>query len=91
VEVDEGDWQTAWKSRLDKASAMTTDEIFLAAKGAGNRSNGEPESPAAQKRRALAGCRDKQYLQKSGTQAKECTARVLNGEVDFMLKAMDEK
>jgi hypothetical protein len=36
VEVDETDWQTAWKQRLDKASTMSMDEIVQAARGAGN-------------------------------------------------------
>mmetsp|Transcript_33070 Transcript_33070/g.67496 ORF Transcript_33070/g.67496 Transcript_33070/m.67496 type:complete len:118 (+) Transcript_33070:32-385(+) len=35
-EVDDSDWQTAWKERLDKANSMSTDEVFAAARGAGN-------------------------------------------------------
>ena len=36
VEVEDVDWQTAWKDRLDKASTMSQEEIFNAARGAGN-------------------------------------------------------
>ena len=36
VQVTEQDWQTTWKSRLDKASTMSTDQVFMAARGAGN-------------------------------------------------------
>jgi len=94
VEVEDVDWQTAWKERLDKASAMTSDEIFAAARGAGNnnsnnssnRKEGE-ESPASRKRRALSLCRNATLRSQAaaGTE-QECTARVLNGkEKDFIL------
>jgi len=89
-EVEDPDWQTAWKERLDKAQTMSADEVFMAARGAGNLDLKEgPESDASKKRRAMAGCRDTVARQKSGvTDTKECTARVLNGDVDFMLKVL---
>ena len=50
-EVEEEDWQTAWKGRLDKAKTMTPDEVFMAARGAGNTDLKEgPESDASKKR-----------------------------------------
>jgi hypothetical protein len=86
--VDE-DWQTAWKQRLDKASAMSADEIVMAARGAGNRIEGTTESEASRKRRAMAGCRDKTFLKKAGfDNEKACTAKVIQGDVALMLKAM---
>ena len=93
VEVEDVDWQTAWKERLDKASTMTSDEIFAAARGAGNNNSNnssnrkEEESPASRKRRALSACRNATLRSQAaaGTE-QECTARVLNGkEVDFIL------
>jgi len=64
---------------------MSQDEIFQAARGAGNLP--ENDTPAARKRRALSNCRDAKA--RSTAQAgneKECTARVLGGEVDFIYK-----
>lgn len=89
-EVEEEDWQTAWKGRLEKAKSMTPDEVFMAARGAGNTDLREgPESDASKKRRAMAGCRDSGLRTKAGVEdTKECTARVLQGDLDFMLKAM---
>ena len=89
-EVEDEDWQTAWGKRLDKAKNMKTDEIFLAAQGAGNVDLREgEESDASKKRRALAGCRNSDIRQKSGMKdAKECTARVLGGDFQFMIDAM---
>mmetsp|Transcript_19344 Transcript_19344/g.36519 ORF Transcript_19344/g.36519 Transcript_19344/m.36519 type:complete len:212 (-) Transcript_19344:131-766(-) len=88
VEVDDVDWQTAWKERLDKASTMTSDEIFAAARGAGNVvADPQEESPASRKRRALSACRNNTLRSQAGAGTEqECTARVLNGkEVDFIL------
>ena len=83
VEVSEDDWQTTWKSRLDKASDM--DSVFMAARGAGNV---DPQSDAARKRRAMAGCRDATTVKKTNLDQKACTAKVLNGELDFILDVM---
>jgi len=87
IEKEEENWQTTWKARYDKASSMSTDEIFKAARGAGNLElNNNQESNAAIKRRALSACRDSTIRQKlkAGTQI-ECTQRVLEGEIDFIL------
>mmetsp|Transcript_22716 Transcript_22716/g.65481 ORF Transcript_22716/g.65481 Transcript_22716/m.65481 type:complete len:157 (+) Transcript_22716:71-541(+) len=89
-EVEDEDWQTAWGKRLDKAKSMSSDEVFMAAQGAGNRNlmDGE-ESEASKKRRALAGCRNDAIRQKSGAgDAKACTSRVLGGEFQFIIDAM---
>lgn len=89
-EVPEPDWQTVWRQRLDKASSMTPDEVFMAARGAGNIDQKVgPESEASQKRRAMAACRDVGLREKAGvSNQQECTARVLNGETEFMLQAL---
>lgn len=92
-EVDDPTWQEAWKDRLDKAQSMSSDEVFMAARGAGNLDlkDGE-ESAASKKRRAMAACRNAPLLDKIGVKdAKECTGRVFSGEVDFVLKAMDSQ
>ena len=85
-EVAEEDWQTVWKQRLDKANSMSTDEIFNAARGAGNLELKENESDASRKRRAMSACRDNDLRAKSGVKdAKECNKRVMDGDVDFIL------
>lgn len=89
-EISEADWQTAWKERLEKAQGMTPEEVFMAARGAGNTNLKDgPESDASKKRRAMAGCRDTGIRTKAGIKdPKDCTARVLGGETDFILDAM---
>lgn len=86
-EVEDKDWQTTWKERLDKAQSMGTDEVFNAARGAGNLDLKEgPESDASRKRRAMSACRDGELRKKAGApDAKDCNARVVQGETDFML------
>jgi hypothetical protein len=90
-QVEDQDWQTTWKERLDKASTMSPDQVFLAAKGAGNVDLKQgPETDVSKKRRAMAGCRDKTLRQKAGlSEEKACNARVLQGDIDFMIQAMD--
>lgn len=89
-EVQDEDWQTAWGKRLDKAKSMSTEDVFLAAQGAGNTDlKMGDESEASKKRRALAGCRNDGFRAKSGVKdAKECTARVLGGDYQFMIDVM---
>jgi hypothetical protein len=92
-EVNDEDWQTTWSKRLDKAKSMGTEEVFLAAQGAGNlnlRDAGIEESEASKKRRALAGCRNDRLRQLSGDggSAQECTARVLKNDYQFMVDVM---
>mmetsp|Transcript_5485 Transcript_5485/g.11947 ORF Transcript_5485/g.11947 Transcript_5485/m.11947 type:complete len:168 (-) Transcript_5485:164-667(-) len=89
-EVQDEDWQTAWGKRLDKAKSMSTEDVFLAAQGAGNLELKEgEESEASKKRRALAGCRNDGMRKKGGARdAKECTSRVLGGDYQFMVDVM---
>mmetsp|Transcript_2194 Transcript_2194/g.5838 ORF Transcript_2194/g.5838 Transcript_2194/m.5838 type:complete len:164 (-) Transcript_2194:227-718(-) len=88
-EVEDKDWQATWKERLDKAQSMSTDEVLKAARGAGNLDLKEgPESDASKKRRAMSACRDADLRKKAGvTEAKDCNARVLQGETAFILGA----
>jgi hypothetical protein len=90
VEVEEQDWQIAWKERLDKAQSMSPDEVFMAARGAGNTNLKDgPESDTSKKRRAMAGCREPGLRQKANVpDGKECTALVLSGNFSFMLDIM---
>jgi hypothetical protein len=90
VKVEDVDWQTEWKGRLDKASTMTKDEIFQAGRGAGNTDlKTGPESDASKKRRAMSACRDANVRAKAGiANEKECTARVFGGEIDLLLEAL---
>lgn len=86
VEVEEEGWQTTWKQRLDKAQSMSSDEIFNAARGAGNLDLKEgEETPSGRKRRAMSACRDKDYRAKASVSEKECNSRVMGGETDFIL------
>mmetsp|Transcript_32015 Transcript_32015/g.76491 ORF Transcript_32015/g.76491 Transcript_32015/m.76491 type:complete len:170 (+) Transcript_32015:151-660(+) len=89
-EVEDKDWQTTWGDRLEKAKSMGTDDVFLAAKGGLKQSETDvPESEASKKRRALAGCRTDGFREKSGVKdARQCTAKVLGGEYDFILDQM---
>lgn len=88
VEVPEDDWQTTWKARLDKASSMDVDQVFMAARGAANVDPNNVSSDASRKRRAMAGCRDASTVKKTNLDQKACTAKVLNGEVAFILDVM---
>lgn len=92
VDEDGADWKEEWKKRADKASTMTADEILMAARGAGNAQLREgPESDVSKRRRALAACRDNGLRRKAGAgETPACTKRVLDGEVDFMLKVLDQ-
>jgi hypothetical protein len=87
VQVEDEDWQTSWKQRLDKAQTMSTDEVFKAARGAGNVDLKQgPESDASKKRRAMSACRDVDIRTKANAgNERECAARVFAGEVDFMV------
>jgi hypothetical protein len=86
---EEADWQTTWKQRLDKAQTMTPDEVFAAARGAGNVVDKDNESESSKKRRAMSGCREAGLRQKANVpDVKECSARVLGGDVSFMLDVM---
>jgi hypothetical protein len=90
VEIQDKPWQEEWKARLDEASTMSRDEIFNAARGAGNADlKTGPESDASKKRRAMSACRDSAVRAKVGLKdEKECTARVFGGQVDLLLEAL---
>jgi len=68
---------------------MSKDEIFEAARGAGNLELKEgEESDAARKRRAMSACRDKDIRATIGNGSmnlKGCNVRVMAGETDFIL------
>jgi hypothetical protein len=91
VQVEEEDWQTSWRQRLDKAQTMSTDEVFKAARGAGNVDLKQgPESDASKKRRAMSACRDVDLRTKANAgNERECTARVFAGEIDFMVDQLN--
>jgi hypothetical protein len=91
-EVTDEDWQTTWKKRLDKAQSMGTEDVFLAAQGAGNldlKDGSVEESESSKKRRAMAGCRNDRLRGQSGVDdVKVCTKRVLSGDYQFMIDVM---
>ncbi|KAL3815853.1 hypothetical protein ACHAXA_002269 [Cyclostephanos tholiformis] len=94
-EVMDEDWQTTWGKRLDKARSMSTEDVFLAARGAGNVNTREDidedgsVSEAYKKRRAMAGCRNDRLLKMSGAESsRECAARVLRNDYKFMIDVM---
>ena len=90
-EIQDDDWKTEWGKRAEKAKTMSKEDIFLAAQGAGNTELREgEESEASKKRRAFAGCRNDNFRQKSNvTNEKECTKRVMSGDYQFMVDAMN--
>eukprot|EP00580_Thalassiosira_gravida_P006948 CAMPEP_0201632132 /NCGR_PEP_ID=MMETSP0493-20130528/5871_1 /ASSEMBLY_ACC=CAM_ASM_000838 /TAXON_ID=420259 /ORGANISM="Thalassiosira gravida, Strain GMp14c1" /LENGTH=150 /DNA_ID=CAMNT_0048103587 /DNA_START=89 /DNA_END=541 /DNA_ORIENTATION=+ len=55
-------WQSAWGKRLEKAKSMSTEDVFLAAQGAGNldTKNAGEESEASKKKRVIGG--DYQFM-----------------------------
>jgi hypothetical protein len=92
-EIEDEAWQAVWKERLDKASNMSKDEIFSAARGAGNINlkDGE-ESEASRKRRAMSNCRNGEIRKSVGLKdEKQCTARVMSGDYDFILSQSANK
>jgi len=93
VEVieEDGNWQKEWKSRYEQMSTMSKDEIFVAARGAGNVDSKDlaNESLASKKRRAFSGCRDKATRAKLDNIAeKSCAKRVLEDDIDFVLNVL---
>lgn len=92
IETDEVDWQTEWKSRYAEIQTMSKDEVFQAARGAGNldKKDLESESDASKKRRAFSACRDKSVRQTKldNLDEKTCTQRLLQGDLDFVLQVL---
>jgi hypothetical protein len=93
VEVieEDGNWQKEWKSRYDQMSTMSKDEIFVAARGAGNVDSKDlaNESLASKKRRAFSGCRDKATRAKLDNIAEKlCAKLVLEGDIEFVLNVL---
>ena len=98
IEVEEETWQEAWRGRWNEASTMSTDQIFEAARGAGNldKKSLEDESPASKRRRALSACRNPTVRSRvnndsndSPLSERDCTARILKeGEIDFILNVL---
>jgi hypothetical protein len=61
--------------------------------GAGDFSQGFQDvstSSAAKKRRAMKGCKSEIYRLKADMNEKDCTHKILDGDVDFMLKIIAE-
>ena len=78
--------QRAW----EKSATMTERERMLAMRGASKPADLAAESPKSQKRRAMAGCKDDIYRAASGYKDEaSCNARVLGGDVNFMLEVME--
>ena len=78
--------QRAWEQSADQ----TQRERLLAMRGAIKLTNGEEESPRKQKRRAMAGCHDEIFREQAGFRVEaDCNARVMSGDLQFMLNVMD--
>ena len=80
--------QRAWEQSADQ----TQRERLLSLRGAGKPelANGEVESPKKQKRRAMGGCHDEIFREQAGYKAEsDCNARVMGGDVQFMINVMD--
>lgn len=56
----------------------------------GSAYNNNPSSPTAAKRRAMVGCKDKLARGEAGTGERECNLRVMNGDYEFMLQALQK-
>ena len=80
--------QRAW----EKSAEMSEREKFLALRGASKPTDLASESPKSQKRRAMAGCKDSVFQSKAGYKDEaSCNARVMSGDVDFMLQIMNSE
>jgi len=92
VEVKDLPWRETWKARLDKASTMSTDDVLMAARGAGNVDLRDgPESLASQKRRALARCRDAGSRARNGLpEERACVAAVIAGDENMLTQALKD-
>jgi len=92
VEVKDLPWRETWKARLDKASSMSTDDVLMAARGAGNADLRDgPESVASQKRRALARCRDAGSRARYGLpEERACVAAVIAGDENMLSQALKD-
>ena len=92
VEVEDSDWQTEWQSRLKKAQSMSQEEIFEAARGAGNVAEGIEETPKQRQRRAFSACRNPTLREQAGlgskSSEKDCTVRLLDGDEELMAKLL---
>ena len=78
--------QRAWEQSAD----MTQRERMLSLRGASKPTDGQEESPKAKKRRAMAGCHDAEFRVQAGYKAEaDCNARVMGGDVGFILDVMD--
>ena len=78
--------QRAW----EKSATMSDSEKLLAARGVSMPRDGETESPKAAKRRAMAGCSMEEFRSKAGfASAADCNSKVLGGDLDQILSAMD--
>ena len=80
--------QRAWEQSADQ----TQRERLLSLRGAGKPelANGEVESPKKQKRRAMGGCHDEIFREQAGYKLEsDCNARVMSGDVQFMINVMD--
>jgi hypothetical protein len=85
-DVEEPAWQETWKGRLDKAQNMSSQDVFMAARGASNVVPETESNPASRKRRAMSACREPSLLQAIGgvKDTKECSGRVIGGDLDFI-------
>lgn len=79
--------QRAW----EKSSTMSDVDKFLAGRGASKPPDLSIESPKKQKRRAMAGCSWAAFREEAGYGRDEaaCNARVMDGDVSFMLDIMN--
>ena len=79
--------QRAW----EKSATMSDQEKFMAARGATRADTSAPESAKSQKRRAMAGCANKEYRTAAGYDSEaSCNSRVMGGDVQFMLDVIDQ-
>jgi hypothetical protein len=81
--------EQTWQQRFDKAKTMSRRDIFMAAKGAGNRQLviGK-ESEKSKKRRAMAACRAPEFREIINISEIDCVVRVNKGDLDFILDTM---
>ncbi|KAL1520369.1 hypothetical protein AB1Y20_021956 [Prymnesium parvum] len=78
--------QRAW----EKSAEMSQRDILMAARGAGKVDDPTRESAKSRKRRAMAACRDATYRSQGGAADEaSCNARVLSGDLQFMLDVLD--
>jgi len=78
--------QRAWEESANKSQR----EQYLAMRGVAKVTDPSTETDRSRKRRAMAGCKDDLFRNQAGYKAEsDCNARVMSGDLQFILDVMN--